>query len=172
MEFDEILAALAKEIGEDELVPDESGMVRLGAEGTALTIVCETVTRNVVVFSEIAEIPLSGREAFYEEALRANWLFHGGEGASLAICPETGKLALNRVWPLDVLTGETFVVALQRFLTMLCRWRELAVNYRGALEESDAARSLDESPPEDGFGPPPDEVLEDALTLSRLSMLA
>lgn len=150
MDYAGLLAALAGEIGLDGLEPDESNMVRLGAEGTALTIVYERESRNVVVFSEVADLPREGREAFYGEALRANWLFQGGAGATLAICPETGALALNRAWPIDALDAETFVGAVQSFLVQLWRWRKLADDWRGA---KDAEAPSVEIPREPSPGP-------------------
>lgn len=142
MDYSELLAALAEEIGLDGLEPDESNMVHLGAEGTALTIVYEQESRNLVVFSEVADLPLEGREAFYAEALRANWLFQGGAGATLAICPETDALALNQAWPIDGLDAETFVGALRNFLTQLWRWRKLADDWRGANEAESSGAEI------------------------------
>lgn len=160
MEYNQLLAALAKAVGLDGLEPDESNMVHLGAEGTALTIVYEPESRHVVAFSEIADLPLEGREAFYAEALRANWLFQGGAGASLAIRPETDKLALNRAWPIDALDDKTFVDSLQRFLVTLWRWRKLAADWREVLKDGGGVGADRERPPES----------EDAISLDMLQM--
>lgn len=132
MEFEELLKKLAEACGIERLEPDESHMVHLGADGTALTIVGEPETRMVVLFSEIGELPIEGRERFYEVALKANWLFQGGGGATLAINPESGVLALNRALPMDALDGDRFVEAVRTFLSVLIQWRELAQNWRGA----------------------------------------
>ena len=134
MEFEELLKPLAAACGIERLEPDETHMVHLGAEGTALTIVGDPETRTVVLFSEIGDLPLEGREAFYEQALKANWLFQGGAGASLAISPESGGLALNRALPMDALGGEGFVAIVREFLGVLCRWRQLARDWRGAVD--------------------------------------
>ena len=151
MDFTELLDCLAKECGIERLEPDESHMVHLGADGTALTIVGEPETRMVVLFSEIGDLPLEKREAFYEQALKANWLFQGGAGASLAINPESNALALNRALPMDALDGESFVEAVRSFLTVLYRWRELAMNWRGAVEDGTAKGSDDADAPDDPF---------------------
>lgn len=141
MEFEELLKPLAKECGVDRLEPDETHMVHFGADGSALTIIGDPETRMVVLFSELGELPLEGRESFYEQALRANWLFQGGAGASLAIHPESGKLALNRAMPMDALDGESFVEIVRSFLVVLYRWRELARDWRGALESGAAVET-------------------------------
>ena len=133
MEFEELLEALAKTCGIDDLEPDESHMVHLGADGTALTIVGDPETRLVVLFSEIGELPTEGRVRFYEQALKANWLYQGG-GATLAINPDSDILALNQALPMDLLDGEKFVELVQQFLDVLVRWRTLAQNWRGAVE--------------------------------------
>ena len=140
MEFEELLKPLAAACGVDRLEPDETHMVHLGKEGTALTIVGEPETRTVVIFSELGDLPLEGREAFYEVALKANWPFQGGAGASLAINPESGALALNRALPMDALDGESFVEVVRGFLAVLVRWRRLARDWRGAMEEDGVRR--------------------------------
>lgn len=137
MEFEELLKKLAEACGIDRLEPDESHMVHLGADGSALTIVGDPETRMVVLFSEIGDLPLEKREAFYEQALKANWLFQGGGGATLAINPESGVLALNRALPMDALDGVRFVEVVRTFLSVLIQWRELAQNWRGATESGE-----------------------------------
>ena len=151
MDFTELLDCLAKECGIERLEPDESHMVHLGADGTALTIVGDPETRLVVLFSEIGDLPLEKREAFYEQALKANWLFQGGAGASLAINPESNVLALNRALPMDALDGEGFVEAVRSFLAVLYRWRELALNWRGAVEDGTAMEADGTGAPDNPF---------------------
>ena len=145
MEFEELLKKLAEACGIERLEPDESHMVHLGADGTALTIVGEPETRMVVLFSEIGELPIEGRERFYEVALKANWLFQGGGGATLAINPDTNVLALNRALPMAALDGDRFVELVRGFLVCLARWRQLATDWRGAVED-DAVRGADGEP--------------------------
>lgn len=151
MEFEELLKKLAEACGIDRLEPDESHMVHLGADGSALTIVGDPETRTVVLFSEIGDLPLEGRERFYEVALKGNWLFQGGGGATLAINPETNDLSLNRAVPMAVLDGDRFVELVRGFLACLVRWRQLAKDWRGAVEEGVPKGADDEPPPEDPF---------------------
>lgn len=151
MEFEELLKPLAAACGVERLEPDESHMVHFGAGGSVLTIVGDPETRMVVLFSELGELPLEGREAFYEQALKANWLFQGGGGASLAINPESDVLALNRAMPMDALDGEGFVEMVRSFLSVLYRWRELARDWRGAVEDGTAKGAGSPSSPDDPF---------------------
>lgn len=156
MEYKELLAALAAACGLDRLEPDESNMVHLGAQGTALTIVAEDETRTVVLLSEIGSLPAEGRERFFAEALKANWLFRGGGGATLAINPETDALALNQALPLDMLDGEGFVGAVRRFLAFLVRWRTLARNWSDAVEAGPAGAAGETVPAGDPAARPGD----------------
>lgn len=151
MEFEELLKKLAEACGIDRLEPDESHMVHLGADGTALTIVGDPETRMVVLFSEIGDLPLEKREAFYEQALKANWLFQGGGGATLAINPESGILTLNRAMPIAVLDGDSFVELVRGFLAVLTRWRQLAKDWRGAVEDGSVREADEETLREDPF---------------------
>lgn len=151
MEFEELLESLAEACGIDRLEPDDTHMVHLGAEGTALTIVGDPETRMIVLFSEIADLPLEGREAFYEQALKANWLFQGGGGATLAINPDSGALSLNQALPMAALDGALFVQLVQNFLEFLQRWRQRAVDWRGAKDESPAKGADDATAAGDSF---------------------
>lgn len=151
MEFEELLKKLAEACGIDRLEPDESHMVHLGADGSALTIVGDPETRMVVLFSEIGDLPLEKRETFYEQALKANWLFQGGGGATLAINPDTNILALNRAMPMAVLDGDSFVELVRGFLAVLTRWRQLAKDWRGAVEDGSVREADEETLREDPF---------------------
>ena len=151
MEFEELLKPLAAACGIERLEPDESHMVHLGKDGAALTIVGDPMTRTVVLLSELGDLPLEGREAFYEVALKANWLFQGGAGASLAINPESDALALNQALPMDALDGEGFVAVVRGFLSVLVRWRKLARDWRGAQEKDGASRKGGQSAADNPF---------------------
>lgn len=157
MEFKEILTALAAACGLERLEPDESNMVHLGAQGAALTIIGEDTTRTVVLMSEIGDLPAGGRERFFAEALKANWLFQGGGGATLAINPETDALAINQALPLDMLDGERFVGAVRRFLAVLVRWRTLARDWNGAVGDG-AAGASDAAVPSGGSAAQPGDA--------------
>ena len=151
MEFEELLESLAEACGIDRLEPDDTHMVHLGSEGTALTIVGDPEPRMIVLFSEIADLPLEGREAFYEQALKANWLFQGGGGATLAINPDSGALSLNQALPMAALDGALFVQLVQNFLEFLQRWRQRAIDWRGAKDESPAKGADDATAAGDSF---------------------
>ena len=90
MDFTELLDCLSKECGMDRLEPDDSHMVHLGAGDSPLTIVGDPETRTVVLLSELGELPERGCEAFYKQALKANWLFQGGGVRGIKDWPELG----------------------------------------------------------------------------------
>ena len=156
----------------DRLEPDDSHMVHLGAGDSPLTIVGDPETRTVVLLSELGELPERGCEAFYKQALKANWLFQGGGGAALAINPETDILSLNRALPMDALDGAGFIETVRSFLDFLVRWRERILNWSGAPEgvetpEGDEAPELDEVPEDGEAGEPDTPVPDDPLSLLR-----
>ena len=151
MEFEDLLKPLAAACGIERLEPDETHMVHLGDDGRSLTIVGDPETRMVVLFSEIGDLPQRGREAFYEQALKANWLFQGGGGATLAINPDSGALSLNQALPMAALDGELFVRLVQGFLGFLLHWRQLAADWRGAKDEPLATGADDATTEGDSF---------------------
>lgn len=153
MEFEELLAHLSKACGFGRLEPDELHMVQLKAGESVLTIVGDPITRKVVLYSEIGDLPPEGREAFYMQALKANWLLQGGGGAVLAINPDTDVLSLNRMHPMDSLDGEGFVNLVRLFLEVLSSWRKLASDWRGALEAGTVNPSGGSHTPDDSPAP-------------------
>ena len=52
---------------------------------------------------------------------------------------------------MDALDGEGFVEAVRSFLTVLYRWRELALNWRGAVEDGTAKGPDGADAPDDSF---------------------
>ena len=162
MDFTELLDCLSKECGMDRLEPDDSHMVHLGAGDSPLTIVGDPETRTVMLLSELGELPELGCEAFYKQALKANWLFQGGGGAALAINPETDILSLNRALPMDALDGAGFIEAVRSFLEFLCRWRELLLDWSESQEGDEAQE--DDDVLELAEVPEDDEADENAAT--------
>lgn len=135
MLFEELVADFGLRTGLGELEPDDERTVTLGAGEFLVTLVGDSTSRKAFVFAEIGELPLERREEFYGEALRANWIFQGGGGASLAINPESGRLALNRMLELDGMDGDSFFAMMAGFLDVLKKWRDLVAAWRGHVSE-------------------------------------
>lgn len=136
MEFEEIAKALEGEFGPDALVRGEPNRVDVRIdEDRTVSFVAEPASHEIVLFAEIGEIPDIGSEDFYEQALKANWLFKGGAGAVIAINPETNGLSLNCTHPMNALDGETFLVLTRSFVTTYGLWFQFACAWVDALME-------------------------------------
>lgn len=147
MEFDEIRKTLEEEFGPDALVGDEPNRVDVRLDETmALRVIVEPTSCEVVLFAEIFELEEVGREDFYEQALKANWLFQGSAGAVVAIDPETKALALNRTHPMNTLGKEKFLAIMRSFVDtygiwyrFACDWADEMIRRRDDGEAGDGA---------------------------------
>ena len=127
MEFEEIRKALEEEFGPDALVRNELDGVDVGLdEFMTVSVIPEPTSHEVVLFAEIGTLPDVGLEDFYEQALKANWLFSGGAGAVLAINPETGALSLNRTHPMNTLDKGKFLALARSFAETYDLWVQFA----------------------------------------------
>ena len=150
MEFEEIRKALEEEFGPDALVRNEQDGVDVGLdEGVVMSVIAEPTSREVVLFAEIGELPDVGREEFYEQALKANWLFTGGSGAVVAINPENSALSLNRTHPMNALDKETFLALVRSFVETYELWYKFAISWMNAQFDRLAGGAAEDNARED-----------------------
>jgi len=134
MRFDELLKAFGEKLGGNmELTPDESGAVALDIDGMPLTILGLEEVGRVALVGVIGEPPPEEKmERLYRAMLEANHNFAGTAGATLSINPDTGKVSLCRMLPLELMDGEKFFSETEHFVNTLEMWRKLVEDFRGA----------------------------------------
>lgn len=161
MEFEEIRKALEEEFGPDALLRNEPDGVDVGLdEFMTVSVVAEPTSHEVVLFAEIGVLPDVGREEFYEQALKANWLFAGGAGAVLAINPETGVLSLNRTYPMNTLDKGKFLALARSFAETYNLWTQFAGIWTDEVAERVIGGEAEDGAPE-GAVPSAGEILMD-----------
>lgn len=134
MEFEEIVNGFAEKFGVDGLAPDENGTVRLEIDGMGVDILYDMAERTAFLCAEIGEPPPEGRERFAEVLLRANFLFQGTDGATLAQNPETKAYALVRPLNLAGLDIDILSERLGAFVNGVERWRQTLTDFRDVAE--------------------------------------
>jgi len=138
MEFSEIFDNFAKRVGADFAL-DEDGTCRLGIDDMEIVVHLLPELDSVVMYGDVGDLPPEGLQDFYAAALKANWMFGGTSGSTIAINPETNRVVLNRYDPVKSLDDESFAATVEKFVNMLETWRTLARDFGPVALERQAA---------------------------------
>ena len=81
--------------------------------------------------------PEDGLETLFRTVLKANWLYRGTGGATLAINPEDGCIWLEKYNFLERLDGEKGVEMITRFADTARTWRGLVAYFKPEVPSGD-----------------------------------
>ena len=129
MTFEELIAAFAAEYGIEGLEAGDGAAV-LDVDGMEVSILYDGPANTVTLCGEIGESPAEAEGHFGEVMLKANFLFRGTEGATLAQNPETGAFAIVRAFDLPMLDPDVFSGAMEHFVNQLENWKRLLADFR------------------------------------------
>ena len=148
MDFDALMRDFAREIGIDEIEPDEDGFYRISADDAPVSVGTLPESGALVIWAEAGETPPEGREAFYRMLLEAAYAGGGTPGTQFSLDRRTGRVFLRAEDPSapDTLAG--LQDRLDAFADALGDWRRRIADFRA----SDTVRetAADEGPV--GFG--------------------
>ena len=150
MEIDQLLERFGNDTGLGRLDLDEADTCTFLVDDMKISIMSITEGGHLLLFADVGEIPADGRAALSLAALRANYLFRGTAGATLAVRPDSPILLLNQSLRLDTLSYEQFVQALDDFTSTLEEWKRTLADYRPA--PPDAAGEASPAEPSPPFG--------------------
>ena len=139
MEIDTLLERFGKDTGLGKITLDESGSCTFDVDEMEVSLMHIVEGGHLLIFADAGELPAEGREALLQGALKANYLFQGTNGATIAIRPDSSTLFLNRTLLLENLSYETFVQVLTDFTNALEQWKQMIADYRPAPSEPTAA---------------------------------
>ena len=145
MEIDELLERFGNDTGLGRLALDGAGAYTFLVDEMKVSFMHVAEGGRLLFFAEVGELLEAGRCGMLLAALRANYLFRGTSGATLAVRPDSPVLFLNLSLGLDGLSYEDFVQALGDFTATLAEWRRLLADYRPDASAPEAAVS--EPPP-------------------------
>ena len=127
MDFNRFAEALGKALGME--LENAGGACGLDING--VTVMLHDAGDLVLITAEIgAPSQAEGLETFFRTALKANWLYKGTGGATLAINPEDDSLWLEKYNFLERLDGEKGVEMVTRFAETARTWRELVADFK------------------------------------------
>ena len=146
MTFNELVAALSKEIGGEIETEGDTCAVRTGAdESSSVTILIQGFDERgaLLMTADLGQPPPERLERLYRTILEANDLFRDTCGATLSLNPATGNVRLQRFDLYDVLMEVGPSKALTLFATVATEWSNLVRDYRDAPSEAEENSSVD-----------------------------
>ena len=133
MEFTRLIESLAEKLGIE--IMDEGGAAAVGIDG--LTVLLHEADDDLLLLhADLGEIPPAGRDALAVAALRANFLYQGTGGSTLAINPHDGHLHVQKYNWLDRLDPDTTFNTLMRFADTSLKWQKLLSDYSSLNDEA------------------------------------
>ena len=127
MDFKEFIESLGKELG----MHLENAGGACGLDVDDVTVILHDADDLVLLAAEIGPPPPEeGLETLFSTVLKANWLYRGTGGATLAINPEDGCIWLEKYNFLERLDGEKGVEMVTRFAETARTWRELVADFK------------------------------------------
>lgn len=141
-ELSTLMDAFARYVGLPELEPDGEGTYCLLFDDYVITIRCVDPpgrAPQMLMHAHVGFLPAARREERCLELLRANVLFSGTDGATLAADEESSLVSLQRAVPLWQLDLASFVRILESFVAYTVHWTEAcSVPVGGRTEAPDA----------------------------------
>ena len=141
MEFTRLIESLAEKLGIE--ITDEGGAAAVGIDG--LTVILHQADEELLLLhADLGEVPPAGRDALAVAAMRANFLYQGTGGSTLAINPHNGHLHIQKYNWLDRLDADKALDTLSRFADTSLKWQKLLSDYSSLNDaEADGAQPND-----------------------------
>ena len=132
MEIDLLLERFAKDTGLGKLALDEADTCSFLVDEMKVSLTYIAEGGHLLCLAEVGALPAEVDSAFLLAALKANFLFRGTAGATLAVSPDASTLFLNQSLLLASLSYEDFVQVLSDFTDTLAEWKKLLADYSPA----------------------------------------
>lgn len=141
MDFTELMQAFGAKVGLEGLAPDGDDTCRIDVDGMSISFMEHRESGTVVTWAEVSEPPPEGVSVLYRVLMESMFMGQATGGSTFSVEPETGKIFLHRVDPLQAFDLDSFCSMLERFVNVLEQWRKLIVDFRPVAAEVDKAVS-------------------------------
>lgn len=133
MELKELIGQFAKEVGITDAAADETGAFHFAIDDMTVSFEADEASGELATYAQVGELPPEGREQLYRLMMEAMFRGEGTGGATLSIAPDSDRICLHRIDPLDALDLERFKAKLERFVNVLEEWRKLLADFRAVI---------------------------------------
>ena len=134
MDFGKFIKSLGNALG--MRLENAGGACGIDVDG--VKVILHDADDLVLLAAEIGPPPPEdGLETLFRTVLKANWLYRGTGGATLAINPEDGCIWLEKYNFLERLDGEKGVEMITRFADTARTWRGLVAYFKPEVPSGD-----------------------------------
>ena len=130
MTFSGFIEALGARLGME--IENAGGAAAVEIDGTV--VVLQDAGELLLLRAEIGEMPDEGREALLASAMKANFLYQGTGGATLAVNPADGKLHIQKYNWMERIDAESGLVAIGNLSDTAAAWRRILADCRPDAE--------------------------------------
>lgn len=143
MTFEDLIEALGKRLEVD--IEDAGGAVAMEIDG--MDVVLQDAGELLLMRAEVGEIPGGGEAEILAATMRANFLYQGTGGATLAVNPADGRLHVHKYNWTERMDAETVLDAIDKLADTASAWRKILADYTPGADaaEADLARGLEDS---------------------------
>ena len=142
MTFAGLIEALGKMLEIE--IEDAGGAAAVEIDGT--DVVLQDAGDILLLRAEVGEIPEGGKAEILASAMKANFLYQGTGGATLAVNPADGMLHIHKYNWMERIDAETVLEELDKLADTASAWRNILADYSpGAVAADDGlTRSLED----------------------------
>ena len=120
MEFKRLLDSIAEKLGIE--IADEGGAAAVELDG--MTVLLHQADDDLLlIHADLGEVPAAERDALVASAMKANFLYQGTGGSTLAVDPRDEHLHLQKYNWLERLDADKAIDTLSRFADVASDWR-------------------------------------------------
>ena len=130
MEAKELVKSLGETLG-IELMLEDGGTCSFEADDFLVRIIDLPENGVIIIEGDLGTPPPEHLEALYRTLLEAQYRFRNTSGATISCDPDTGNLVLCRAIATSLQDPESFLDAVERFISTLQVWSDVVCNYRG-----------------------------------------
>ena len=138
MTFEDIIGALGKRLEID--IEDAGGAAAMEIDG--VNVVLQDAGELLLMRAEVGELPEGGEAEILAAAMKANFLYQGTGGATLAVNPADGMLHVHKYNWMERLDAETVLDAIDKLADTASAWRKILADYTPGAAAADVDRPL------------------------------
>ena len=134
MTFEDLIGALGKRLEID--IEDAGGAVAMEIDG--VDVVLQDAGELLLMRAEVGELPEGGEAEILAAAMKANFLYQGTGGATLAVNPADGMLHVHKYNWMERMDAETVLDAIDKLADTASAWRKILADYTSGAVAADA----------------------------------
>ena len=129
--------AFADETGLGPIEPDQNGFYHFIADEDMSVSVGATADGEIVLLTEVGDVPPEGREQFYQMLLEAMYGLRETRGATFQIVSNPEKVLLRQVVSAARAASEPLADRLNALADLQAEWRRRVADFRPPAEEGE-----------------------------------